>query len=200
MISPSQRLVLWALVWLCIITLSAPTLVVLGASFTAGNMIAFPPEGLSLKWYAKIALAQDLRQAFVRSLIVSTICTLVALPAGTLAGIALSRFRLRFGHAIQIYLLLPFTIPLIGSGIGLMLVFGQWGALGSLWPVGVACAVINLPFIIWAVASSAGALDSTSSLPRPAAGQGGCRPSSASRCPACCRGSSPARSSCSSSR
>jgi putative spermidine/putrescine transport system permease protein len=158
-ISRGQRVTLWVLVTLCVVTLSAPTLVVLGASFTSGNMIAFPPQGFSLKWYAKIALAADLRQAFLRSLVVATICTLVAIPAGTLAGIALARFRLRFGHAVQIYLLLPFTIPLIGSGIGLMLVFGASGALGSLWPVGIACAVINLPFIIWAVSSSAAALD-----------------------------------------
>ena len=159
MISRSQRVVIWTLVWLSILTLSAPTLVVLGASFTAGNMIAFPPQGLSLRWYEKIALARDLREAFFRSLIVASICTAVALPVGTLAGIALSRFRLRFGHAIQTYLLLPFTIPLIGSGIGLMLIFGKWGVLGNLWPVGVACAVINLPFIIWSVASSATLLD-----------------------------------------
>ena len=41
------------------------------------------------------------------------------------------------------YLLLPFTIPLIGSGIGLMMMFGRLGALGSLWPVGLACAVMG---------------------------------------------------------
>ncbi len=159
MMSRSQRLWFWGLVWLSIITLSAPTLVVIGASLTAGNIIAFPPEGLSLRWYEKIVLARDLRGAFYRSLIVSTICTLIAVPAGTLAGIAMARFRLRFGNAIQMYLLLPFTIPLIGSGIGLMMLFGQLGFLGNLWPVGFACAVINLPFIIWSVSSSASALD-----------------------------------------
>lgn len=159
MTGPAQRLVIWTLVGLSVLVLSLPTLVVLGASFTAGSIIAFPPQGLSLRWYEKIALARDLRAAFGRSLVVSLVCTLVALPVGTLAGIGLSRFRLRFGGALQVYLLLPFTVPLIGSGIGLMLVFGQWGILGSLWPVGVACAVINLPFLIWAVTASAGALD-----------------------------------------
>lgn len=159
MTSLSQKITFGALVWFSIITLSLPTLVVLGASFTSGKMIAFPPEGFSLQWYAKIALARDLQQAFYRSLIVALICTAVAVPVGTLAGLALTRFRLRFTTALQIWLLLPFTIPLIGSGIGLMLVLGQWGALGSLWPVGIACAVINLPFIIWSVSSSAAALD-----------------------------------------
>ena len=159
MTSRSKMLVLWTLTAISLVTLSAPTLVVLGASFTAGNIITFPPDGLSLKWYAAVANASDLRQAFLRSLYVALICTLVAIPAGTFAAIALARYRVRFGKAIQIYLLLPFTIPLIGSGIGLMLVLGQAGLLGQLWPVGVACCIINLPFMIWAVTASVNALD-----------------------------------------
>ena len=159
MTSASKTLVLWALTGFSLVTLSAPTLVVLGASFTAGNIIAFPPDGLSLKWYAAVAGAADLRQAFLRSLYVALVCTMVAIPAGTLAGIALARYRVRFETPIQIYLLLPFTIPLIGSGIGLMLLFGEIGVLGRLWPVGIACCLINLPFMIWAVTASANALD-----------------------------------------
>lgn len=154
-----KRTVVWSLVLVSVVTLSAPTLVVLGASFTAGNMIAFPPQGFSLKWYGAVAAAGDLRDAFLRSLAVAAVATLLAIPAGTLAGLALAKYRVRFEAALQTYLLLPFTIPLIGSGIGLMLVFGEAGVLGSLWPVGVACCVINLPFMIWAVTSSAGGLD-----------------------------------------
>jgi len=153
--SLGKTVVLWLFVAAALITLSAPTIVVLGASFTAGNIITFPPDGLSLKWYGAIAQASDLRQAFVRSLIVATICTVIAIPVGTLAGIALAKYRVRFARSIQVYLLLPFTIPLIGSGIGMMLVFGEMGALGRLWPVGIACCVINLPFMIWAVTASA---------------------------------------------
>lgn len=159
MISPSQKWVFWSLVWFSILILSLPTIIVVGASFTTGNIIAFPPEGFSLKWYEKIALARDLRQAFWRSIIVAFVCLIISVPVGTLAGIALTRYRLRFGNALQVYLLLPFTIPLIGSGIGMMLVFGNWGILGNVWPVGLACAAINLPFIIWSVSSSAAVLD-----------------------------------------
>lgn len=155
----SKAVTLWTFVTIALVMLSAPTLVVLGASFTAGNMITFPPEGLSLKWYAAIAGATDLRDAFLRSVIVAAICTAISIPTGTLAGIALAKYRVRFVAGVQVYLLLPFTIPLIGSGIGLMLIFGKWGLLGQLWPVGVACAVINLPFMIWAVTASAASLD-----------------------------------------
>jgi len=154
-----KSVLLWTLVGLSLVTLSAPTLVVLGASFTAGNIIAFPPQGLSLRWYAAIAGAGELRAAFLRSLYVAAIATLIAVPAGTLAGLALSKYAVRFERTLQIYLLLPFTIPLIGSGIGLMLVFGRAGLLGDLWPVGLAACVINLPFMVWAVTASAAGLD-----------------------------------------
>ncbi len=155
----SQRIVFWTLVIISILTLSAPTFVVLGASFTSGNMIQFPPEGFSFKWYGKILGEPDLRDAFFRSLQVALICVLVSLPTGTLAGIALAKYKIKGSNLIQTYLLLPFTIPLIGSGIGLMLFFGEMRILGNLWPVGIATSVINLPFMIWAVRSSAIGLD-----------------------------------------
>ncbi|WP_134500216.1 ABC transporter permease [Microvirga pakistanensis] len=153
--SRSKSVVIWAFVLAAIAMLSAPTIVVLGASFTAGNMIEFPPQGFSLKWYSAILSATDLRDAFFRSVYVAALNTIIAIPIGTLAGIALAKYKVRLENTIQVYLLLPFTIPLIGSGIGLMLVFGNAGALGQLWPVAIACCVINLPFMIWAVTASA---------------------------------------------
>ena len=155
----SKSITLWALVASVLVMLTAPTVVVIGASFTSGNIIDFPPDGFSLKWYEKIATARDLWDAFLRSLYVAFVCTIVAVPVGTLAGIALARHAIRFEKVVQVYLLLPFTIPLIGSGIGLMLLFGELRLLGSLWPVGIACAAINLPFMIWSVSASAASLD-----------------------------------------
>ena len=159
MTSRSKSVTLFLLIAFSVLSLSAPTLVVIGASFTAGNIIAFPPEGFSLRWYEAVAGASDLRAAFLRSLYVAAICTAVAVPVGTLAGVALAKYRIRFEKTIQLYLLLPFTVPLIGSGIGLMLIFGAAGILGQLWPVGIACCLINLPFMIWAVTGSVNALD-----------------------------------------
>lgn len=142
-----------------LLLLAAPSLVVAGASLTAGSIVQFPPEGLSLRWYGRVLEAREVRDALLRSLEVATVCTALAVPSGTLAAIALARWRFRAALAIQLYLLLPFTVPLIGSGIGLMLLFGELGLLGRVWPVGIACCVINLPFMIWAVAASVNALD-----------------------------------------
>ena len=53
-----------------------------------------------------------------------------------------------------------------------MLVFGEVGVHGSLWPVGVATAVINLPFMIWAVSSSAAGIDPDLELAAQSCGAG----------------------------
>lgn len=155
----SKRLVLWGLTVLVLVMLALPTLIVIGASFTAGQIVTFPPEGLSLRWYQALWELEEFQDAFLRSAYVSAICTLVSLPAGTLAALALVRARLRFQGALQVYLLLPFTIPLVVSGLGCMLIFGELRILGRLWPIGIALCVINLPFMIWAVSAAANRLD-----------------------------------------
>lgn len=149
----------WSVAALVALFLALPSLVVLGASVTAGGIVAFPPEGFSLKWYAQALSQGTLRGALLRSLEVAAVCAALAIPAGTLAAVALARWRFRHAVAIQLYLLLPFTVPLIGSGIGLMLLFGELRLLGAVWPVGLAACVINLPFMIWAVAASVNGLD-----------------------------------------
>jgi putative spermidine/putrescine transport system permease protein len=155
----SKRAVIWGLVALNLLFLSLPTVIIVAASFTSGDVVTFPPEGFSLRWYEKLAGMEDFQDGFLRSLYVSVICTLLSLPAGTLAALAMMRHRIRFQRTLQIYFLLPFTVPLIVSGIGMMMLFGEIGIMGRLWPVGLACCVINLPFMIWGVSASVNALD-----------------------------------------
>ena len=142
-----------------LVFLAVPTLVVVVISFTSGNMVAFPPEGFSLRWYGVLLTRPEFLAALGRSLWVGLVCTALAVPAGTLAALALARWRIRYPTALQLYLLLPFTVPLVVSGIALMLLFGRMGMLGQVWPVGLAACVINLPFMIWAVAASVNHLD-----------------------------------------
>jgi putative spermidine/putrescine transport system permease protein len=158
-VTAGLRRLLVAVVAADVVLLTLPTLVIVAASFTPGTIIAFPPEGFSLRWYAQLMGSRAFVDAFLRSLWVAAVCTAASLPAGVLAALALARWRGRGRTAIQLYLLLPFTIPLVVSGLGLMLVFGRLGLLGGLWPVGIACCVINLPFMLWAVAASANRLD-----------------------------------------
>ncbi len=155
----SKKLCLWTLVWFVVLTLSAPTLVIIGASFTASEILQFPPEGLSFKWYRQLWQLDDFKDAMARTVYVSVICMLLSLPVGTLAALAMVRTRFRLQGALQVYLLLPFTIPLVVSGLSMMLFFGDIRILGQLWPVGVGLCAINIPFMIWSVSASVNALD-----------------------------------------
>ncbi|MBZ0261881.1 MAG: ABC transporter permease [Hyphomicrobiales bacterium] len=143
----------------CVVFLTIPTLIVIATSFTSSDAIRFPPEGFSLQWYAELLEASSIRRAFGRSLYVALICTLIAIPVGTLAALAMVKYRIKYLGAIRLYLLLPFTMPLVVSGICLLILYGHMNILDQLWPVGVALCIINLPFMIWAVAASANALD-----------------------------------------
>jgi len=154
-----QSLFFGAVVAFNLAFLAVPTLVIVVASFTAGEVIAFPPQGWSVRWYGVLAEQPEYWAALLRSLYVGGICTGLAVPVGVLASVALARYRVRTANLVQVYLLLPFTIPLIASGIGMMLVFGELGILGNVWPVGIATCVINIPFMIWSVAASVNRLD-----------------------------------------
>lgn len=150
---------LWFIVGFDLLFLALPTVIVLITSFTDSATVQFPPDGFSVKWYQALLEREDFQRAFVRSVLVSLIATIIAIPAGAFAAIATMRYRIRGLVVLQVYFMLPFTVPLVVSGVGLMMLFGSMKILGQLWPVGIALGIINLPFMIWAVSSSVEKLD-----------------------------------------
>jgi putative spermidine/putrescine transport system permease protein len=148
-----------AIVAFTVLALSVPTLVVIGASFTAGEVVAFPPQGLSLRWYWRLLEQRDFTRAFGRSLQVAAMASAIMVVCGTPAAIALARLPARLAAPLNLFLLLPFTIPVVAAGVGLMGLFGALGLLGALWPVALAIAATNIPFVLWAVGAAANAMD-----------------------------------------
>lgn len=155
----APQVILLCVVGVTAIVLTVPTLIVIGASFTAGEIVVFPPQGFSLRWYVDLLAQRELMGAFRRSLWVAALATAIMLPAGTLAALALARHRLRGASAIRLYLMLPFTVPVVAAGIGMLSLFGSLDAIGALWPIAIAIAATNVPFVLWSVGASANALD-----------------------------------------
>ena len=156
---PGEHPVLSAIIVLEVIFLMLPTLIVLVVSFQAGDLVRFPPDDLSLRWYAEIPGEQRFIEAFYRSIAVALFCTVLSIPIGILTGIGLIRYDIRFEKSLQIYFLLPFTVPLVVSGVILLIILGELGYIGQLWTVGLALTIINIPFMIWSVTSRVNALD-----------------------------------------
>ncbi|GGJ17402.1 ABC transporter permease [Halobellus salinus] len=138
-----------------------PSVIILVVSLGSGEIISFPPTALSLKWYASLLAQPQYVQPFLNSVIVATFCTAISIPIGIVTALGLNRYDIRFEDGIQIYLLLPFTVPLVVSGFIFLIIFGRLGWIGHLWAVGLGLTIINIPFMIWSVASSVNAFDPT---------------------------------------
>lgn len=107
-----------------------PLAVVLINSFNAGETLSWPPSGFSLQWWERAIDNEGVRNAIVTSVILGIIATAIALVLGTLASLALSRFRFFGQDAVSLLIILPIALPGIVTGIALNNVFTSY--LGGL--------------------------------------------------------------------
>ena len=96
--------------------MTLPTLVVIGVSFNPTAILSFPPAGFSLRWYANVLTYPQFQRAAVNSLVVTAAAVALALPAGTLAALALERGRLRGRSVWAAALLSPLVVPGVAAG------------------------------------------------------------------------------------
>jgi putative spermidine/putrescine transport system permease protein len=137
-----------------VLYLAVPTLIIIVASFSAGRQIAFPPNGLTLDWYGDMLSSgtvwESLRNSLYVGLVSVVVNTLVAVPA----MLAIHRRRIRGGTYLTAYLSIGLATPFIVSAIGFLIVFTELHVLRHLTAVALAISIVNLPFMLWAVASS----------------------------------------------
>lgn len=144
---------------LVILLVAVPLAIVLLASVSGGERLAFPPESLSLNPYRALVGNGEIRAALGRSLTVGLQVVVLSLIAGVPAAIALVRFRFRFRVPLGLFMILGVATPLIASAFAFLALFTWTGSLGSLWPISVGITVVNLPFLMFSVASSLLSLD-----------------------------------------
>jgi len=155
----SARLTVAALTLLVAAFLLLPSALMALSALSAGNILTFPPQGLSLRWFAELAGNRAIRGALANSAEVSLLATVIAALAGTPASVALARLPWSLRPLMDLFLLLPFIIPAVVTAVGFMTVFGAAGLLGNLPALSVALAAFNLPFMIAAVSATAARLD-----------------------------------------
>jgi putative spermidine/putrescine transport system permease protein len=149
------RLVVLAL--LAFMTL--PTVVVVVASLNPTAILAFPPQGLSLRWYENALTYPQFRRAALNSLIVTGASAGLALPIGTAAALALVRHRLRLRGLLNTLLLSPLVIPGVAAGLGMLILAAALGLLASRFVLIAVHVVLVLPFVVRSVMVSVASLD-----------------------------------------
>ena len=148
-----------AVVVLLLAFLTLPSLVVIVVSFNPTAIMAFPPHGLSLRWYENALTYPQFQRAAVNSLIVTAAATLLALPIGTAAALALVRHRVAARAVWAAALLSPLVVPGVAAGLGFLILAAGLGLLASRWVLIAVHVTLVLPFVIRSVSVSVANLD-----------------------------------------
>ncbi|MEF0943890.1 ABC transporter permease [Rhizobium sp. BR 362] len=105
---------------LLLIFLIGPFVIIVAASLSGGETLAFPPQGLSLRWVAKVFTVDSFRESFAMSMFLAIAGTLFALILGIPAAYALSRYRLPGGETVRTMVSLPIIVPGIIVGLAIL--------------------------------------------------------------------------------
>jgi putative spermidine/putrescine transport system permease protein len=140
-ISRNATLLLRAGVGVTLAFIYIPLIVIAIYAFNGSTTLAWPPENLTLHWFGDALHNQGARDALVTSLKVGAIATLIALLLGTLASLAVARFRFFGRETISFLVVLPIALPGVVTGVALSDTFTQvFGISLSLFTVVVGHA------------------------------------------------------------
>ena len=105
------RALSWTMLGLVLLFLALPFLMIVPISFSASSVIAFPPQGFSLRWYANVRNADSILSALSLSAQIAFLATCISLLIGTLCSIAIVRGYVAGGRAIATLMVSPLMVP-----------------------------------------------------------------------------------------
>ena len=121
------RIALGAGTILVLLFIYAPLVVIGIYAFNAGTNQAWPLPGLSLQWFAQAIETTGIRDALWASVRAGLGATAIALVLGTLASLAVQRYRFFGRDTVSLLLLLPIALPGIVTGMALNAAFRTIG-------------------------------------------------------------------------
>lgn len=142
------RVTCWTLASGVLAFLVAPILIVVLASFNDAQVLSFPIERFSLRWYTAFLKDFELIESLKVSLIVATVATVVSLALGVPAAFSLARYRFPGRDAMNAFLLSPLLIPLIALGLAVLLVYAMIGVRPSLTGFILMHILITVPYVV----------------------------------------------------
>ena len=129
-LSPAARRLLRTAALGVLAFIYVPLALVLLNSFSASPTFAWPPPGLTLRWWRVAASNEGVRTALLTSVQVALLAAAVAVVLGTLAALALVRYDFLGREAVSLLVVLPIALPGVVTGIALNTLFT--GFLGGL--------------------------------------------------------------------
>ena len=128
--------------------LLAPVALVLAFALNPEPFIAFPPTGVSLRWFAKFLTSRDFMAAFGLSLALGAATVAIAGTLGTAAALAVARGRLPGRRALTALFLSPIVLPAILTGFALFQLAMVLGTGRNLWILLAGHCVVATPYVV----------------------------------------------------
>ncbi len=110
--------------------------------------IAFPPVGVSLRWFVKFFTSPDFMNALWLSLEVAAVVVVLATIVGALAALAIARGNLPGARLLTAVFLSPLMLPAILTGLALFQVFMLAGIGRPLWGLVVGHTLVAVPYVL----------------------------------------------------
>ena len=137
-----------------VIFIFAPVVVVMITSVSSSDILVFPPEGFSLKWYERVGGflvdGPDLKKGMAKSLGTSVLLGVITCVINVLLGVpaAYAIVRGTRGKAFtDIFLTMPLVVPLVVVGIALLVLASKY-RIDPWTRVIVAHVIITMPFMV----------------------------------------------------
>lgn len=153
------RLVVAASATVVFVFLAAPLVVLAASSFNAERSLAFPPRGVSLRWYADVLGSPEWLVSFQLSGLLVLLVVPTTVVVGTLAAYGLVRGDFPGRGALGALALAPLMVPEVIIALGLLYYFQGAGLVNSVPGLWLGHSLVALPFVIRTVMVSAATLD-----------------------------------------
>jgi putative spermidine/putrescine transport system permease protein len=135
-----------------------PLLAMMPLSFTSGSFMTYPIEEFSLRWYVAIMEPRWI-DALHNSLIIGIFTTAISTVLGTLAAYGFARGGMPAANTLLGFLLAPMIVPPVITGLGMYLMFSQFGLSASYAGLIIAHSIIATPFVLVTVSASLQSFD-----------------------------------------
>ena len=142
------RIAAWVFVIATGSFLLAPLVVVVGVSVSANAFVAFPPQGLSLRWYGEVLSSKAYLDGAWISLRVALLVTVTATLLGGAAAVAIHRRAVPFAGGMGLAFLSPLVLPTIVYAIGMLMLWSVLFGPVSILALWIGHTVVAVPYVV----------------------------------------------------
>ena len=128
--------------------LLAPIAVVLVFALNPTPYIAFPPVGVSLRWFVKFFSSSEFMHALWLSLCVAVSVVVLSTAIGAACALAIARGNLPGARLLTTLFLSPLMLPAILTGLALFQLFMLAGVGRPVWGLIIGHTLVAVPYVL----------------------------------------------------